>query len=72
MKTSQHKPEQYERQLVVDLPDLSHSDLIDIVRLLQAITDAFINHHQLHLQQQCQHEQQLELFYSTDEERAPF
>ena len=62
MKISSHELEKHERQLVIELPDLRHSDLLDMVRLLQAITNAFTAHHQSQLQQQCQHEQQLELF----------
>ncbi|OED35826.1 hypothetical protein AB833_29270 [Chromatiales bacterium (ex Bugula neritina AB1)] len=72
MKISPHKREKHPRQLIVDLPDLNHSDLTDIVRTLQAITDAFIAHHQVTLQQQCQHEQQLELFHSVDDQQKPF
>ena len=38
MKISQRE---HEHRLVVDLPDLRHSDLVDMARLLQAITNAF-------------------------------
>ena len=63
---------QHARQLVINLPDLSGSDLIDMVRVLQSITDAFIAQHQAALQQQCQHEQQLELFQVDEFEPIPF
>ena len=43
MKISQRE---HEHRLVVDLPDLRHSDLVDMARLLQAITNAFSTHHQ--------------------------
>lgn len=69
MKISQRE---HEHRLVVDLPDLRHSDLVDMARLLQAITNAFSTHHQAALQQQCQHEQQLELFNSVDDQQNPF
>lgn len=72
MKISPRELEQHDRKLVVDLPDLSHSDLIAMVRILQAITNAFITHHQAALQQQCQHEQQLELFNPVDDPQKPF
>lgn len=68
MKISSHELEKHERQLVIDLPDLRHSDLLDMVRLLQAITNAFTAHHQSQLQQQ--YEQQLELF--VDDQQKPF
>jgi len=56
------------RQLTIELPDLSQSDLIDIARLLQSLTDAFIAHHQHALQCQQRAEQQLALFEAIDEE----
>lgn len=56
------------RQLTIDLPDLSQSDLIDLTRVLQSLTDAFIAHHQRELQSQQQAEQQLALFELTDEQ----
>lgn len=72
MNQPHNEREHHQRQLLIDLPDLTHSDLVDTVRLLSAITDAFINHHQAALQQQCRHEQQLELFNSMDEEHSVF
>jgi hypothetical protein len=60
-------------QLIIDLPDLTGSDLIDMVRVLQSITDALIAQHQAELRrQQRHHEQQLELFQADDFEPIPF
>ena len=56
------------RQLTVDLPDLTQSDLIDIARVLQSLTDAFIAHHQHALQCQQRAEQQLALFEAIGDE----
>jgi len=50
------------RQLKIDLPDLSQSDLIHIIRVLQTFTDAFTAHHQHALLCQQRAEQQLALF----------
>lgn len=63
---------QHERQLVIDLPDLTGSDLIDMVRVLQAITDAFIAQHQVALQRQQRQERQLELFLAGEDQQIPF
>ena len=60
-------------QLIIDLPDLTGSDLIDMVRVLQSITDALIAQHQAELRrQQRHHEQQLELIQADDFEPIPF
>jgi hypothetical protein len=61
------------RQLTIELPDVSQSDLIDIARVLQSFTDAFIAHHQHELLCQQRAEQQLALFeVIDDEDNAPF
>lgn len=60
-------------QLKIDLPDLSQSDLINIIRVLQTFTDAFTAHHQHALPCQQRAEQQLALFEAIDDEdNAPF
>jgi len=60
-------------QLIIDCPDLSESDLIDMIRILQSITDALLVQHQVQIQrQQRHHEQQLELFQADEFEPIPF
>lgn len=60
-------------QLLIDLPDLTESDLIDMIRVLQSITDALLVQHQAQIQrQQRHHEQQLELFQADEFEPIPF
>lgn len=66
-------PLPHARQLVIDLPDLTDSDLIDMIRVLQSMTDALLAQHQVKLQwQQRHHEQQLELFHADEFEPIPF
>lgn len=60
-----------QRQLKIELPDLTQSDLIDITRVLQAFTDAFIAHHQQLIQRQQQAELQTCLFEFIDDEDNP-
>jgi len=60
------------RQLIIDLPDLKDSDLIDMIRVLQSMTDALLAQHQAELRWQQHHEQQLELFQVDDFEPIPF
>jgi len=68
MHASHNNDQHAQRRLVIDLPDLAQTDLVDMVRVLTAITDAFITHHQAQLQQQCQAEHQLNLFEPRDDD----
>ncbi len=45
------------RQMIVNLPVLSDNGVVDMVRGLTVITDAFIVHHQVQLQHQLCSEQ---------------
>lgn len=54
------------RQMIVNLPELTNNDVVDMIRVLTVITDAFIEHHQTQLQQQLRSEQ-ADLFASEDE-----
>ena len=54
------------RQMIVNLPELTNNDVVDMIRVLTVITDAFIEHHQTQLQQQLRSEQ-ADLFGSEDE-----
>lgn len=66
-------PSLHPRQLIINLPDLTDSDLIDMIRILQSMTDALLAQHQANLKwQQRHHEQQLELFQAEDFEPIPF
>ena len=58
------------RQMIVNLPVLTDNDVVDMIRVLSVITDAFIEHHQVQLQQQL-HSDQPDLFEDEDE-LAPF
>ena len=58
------------RQMIVNLPVLTDNDVVDMIRVLTVITDAFIEHHQVQLQQQM-HSDQPDLFEGEDE-LAPF
>ena len=57
--------------MIVDLPELSANDVLDIIRVLTVITNAFAEHHQVQLQQQIRSEQP-ELFDNLEEGSAPF
>ena len=60
-------------QLIIDCPDLTDADRIDMIRVLQSITDALLAQHQAQLKrQQHHHEQQLELFQADEFEPIPF
>ncbi len=59
------------RQMIVNLPELTDSDVVDMIRVLTVITDAFIAHHQVQLRQQLCSEQP-DLFDVNEEESAPF
>lgn len=59
------------RHMTVFLPDLTEHDVMDIARLLTAISDAFIDHHQTQLQRQCCLDQP-DLFEAVEDERTPF
>ncbi len=54
------------REMIVNLPVLTDNDVVDMIRVLTVITDAFIEHHQIQLQQQLRSEQP-DLFESEDE-----
>ncbi len=54
------------REMIVNLPELTDNDVVDMIRVLTVITDAFIEHHQIQLQQQLRSEQP-DLFESEDE-----
>ena len=58
-------------QMRVMLPALASSDILDMLRVLQAITEAFEAHHREQLLQHCRSEQP-DLFDSIDEDIAPF
>ncbi len=58
------------RQMIVNLPVLTDNDAVDMIRVLTVITDAFIEHHQVQLQQQLRSDQP-DLFEYEDE-LAPF
>ena len=58
------------RQMIVNLPVLTDNDVVDMIRVLSVITDAFIEHHQAQLQQQLLSDQP-DLFEGEDE-LAPF
>ena len=60
-------------QLIIDCPDLTDADRIDMIRVLQSITDALLTQHQAQLKRQLHHhEQQLELFQADEFEPIPF
>ena len=59
------------RQMIVNLPVLTNNDVVDMVRVLTVITDAFIEHHQVQLQQQLRSEQP-DLLDALEEDSAPF
>jgi len=60
-------------QLIIDCPDLTDADRIDMIRVLQSITDALLAQHQAQLKrQQRHHEHQLELFKVDEFEPIPF
>ena len=59
------------RQMIVNLPELTDNDVVDMIRVLSVITDAFVAHHQVQLQQQLRSEQP-DLFDDIVEEPAPF
>ena len=59
------------RQMIVNLPVLTNNDVVDMVRVLTVITDAFIEHHQVQLQQQLRSEQP-DLLDAFEEDSAPF
>jgi hypothetical protein len=54
-------------QLTIDLPDLRCCDQIEITRVLQALTDAFVGHHQHAIAQQAELDRQITLFESIQE-----
>ncbi len=58
------------KQMIVNLPVLTDNDVVDMIRVLTVITDAFIEHHQTQLQRQMRSEQP-DLFEGEDE-LAPF
>ena len=59
------------RQMIVNLPVLNDNDVVDMIRVLTVITDAFIEHHQIQLHQQMRSDQ-LDLLDELEEESAPF
>ncbi len=59
------------RQMIVELPELTDNDVVDMIRVLTVITEAFIVHHQVQLQQKLRSEQP-DLFDGSGEESAPF
>ena len=59
------------RQMIVNLPVLTNNDVVDMIRVLTVITDAFVEHHQVQLQQQLRSDQP-DLFNDYEEESAPF
>jgi|GEM_PF-6650857 len=59
------------RHMTVILPELTHNDVVDIARVLSAISDAFIEHHQNQLSRQCRLDQP-DLFEVLEEEELPF
>ena len=58
------------RQMIVNLPVLTDNDVVDMIRVLTVITDAFIEHHKSQLERQV-HSEQPDLFEGEDEV-APF